>query len=422
MLKKIGLITMADVMTKGIGYLLLPVYLGLMSKEAFGQYGFLIGGLGSIGLLLSLSLYVPFIREFSKNTTKIEHQKIVSTIFISLFFWLILVTLALVLLKPYIVNIFIDFFAIKMFGDEIYLLSLLIIDTNVILLFVFALIVARRNTFELAVFTIFRFVSVSLLSIVFLYTALYSQDEVVNRMLGVIASELFVIAVYLFYIVKKYIHFSVDFELLKRHFQIALPLVPSGLIGFFMITIDRSLIAEYHGLSSLADYNLAMQALMPIEMLMSATQMVWSPYLFSVKNDIESLRQSLKVMFISLGVMILGVLFIYLLILYAIELNIIRGSFSLVPNIILMASVGVIANTLLNLNSNMYVRINKTKIQLMIGLLILLIYWALNIFLVPMYSVYGAAISSGIAYSVGLILGISILNKIININEKHAKL
>ena len=89
MLKKIGLITMADVMTKGIGYLLLPVYLGLMSKEAFGQYGFLIGGLGSIGLLLSLSLYVPFIREFSKSRASdsvVTTTCLMSTMFFTRFF------------------------------------------------------------------------------------------------------------------------------------------------------------------------------------------------------------------------------------------------------------------------------------------------------------------------------------------------
>jgi len=36
LLKKIGIVTFADAITKGIGYLILPVYLGLMTQDEYG--------------------------------------------------------------------------------------------------------------------------------------------------------------------------------------------------------------------------------------------------------------------------------------------------------------------------------------------------------------------------------------------------
>ena len=100
MLKKIGIVTFADAITKGIGYLILPVYLGLMPQHEYGEYGFILSFVGPFSLIIGLSVYVPFIRNFCVDSADISTQEeLVSTVFISLFFWLILVDLLLFLFK-----------------------------------------------------------------------------------------------------------------------------------------------------------------------------------------------------------------------------------------------------------------------------------------------------------------------------------
>ena len=86
MLKKIGIVTFADAITKGIGYLLLPVYLGLMPQDEYGEYGFILSFVGPFSLIIGLSVYVPFIRNFCVDSADISTQdELVSTVFISLF-------------------------------------------------------------------------------------------------------------------------------------------------------------------------------------------------------------------------------------------------------------------------------------------------------------------------------------------------
>jgi len=87
MLKKIGLISIANAVTSLGGYLLLPIYLSLMTQEEFGEFSFIVSVMGSLSLLVGLSLYVPFIRNFCADTSNdLTRSELVSTIFNSLLF------------------------------------------------------------------------------------------------------------------------------------------------------------------------------------------------------------------------------------------------------------------------------------------------------------------------------------------------
>ena len=57
----------------------------------------------------------------------------------------------------------------------------------------------------------------------------------------------------------------------------------------------------------------------------------------------------------------------------------------------------------------MFVYLKKTKYQLGIGLMILLINLSVNIALIPNYSFYGAAIAAGLANLTGLVVSLLLL-------------
>ena len=97
MLKKIGLVTFADAITKGIGYLLLPIYLGLMTQREFGEFSFITILISPLFLIVSFSLYVPFIRNFCAVNQK-SKDTLVSSIFNAVFIWLIVIDILLLLL------------------------------------------------------------------------------------------------------------------------------------------------------------------------------------------------------------------------------------------------------------------------------------------------------------------------------------
>jgi O-antigen/teichoic acid export membrane protein len=415
MLKKIGLITIADAITKGVGYLLLPVYLGLMTQREFGEFSFIFIAISPLSMFVGLSLYASFIRNFcSHKSSHATRKELVSTVFNSLFIWLIIIDVLFLLAKPLLINAYIGFFNVQGFADEKYYLIFLLINTGAVLLYCYSLLMSRKNSQEIVVFMLVKFSLVSVISLVFMYFNLLGHESVLNRLSGIFIAELVVALAYIFIYVRPYISLKINLSVLRDQFKIALPLIPLGLMGLFIVIIDRGLIAEYHGLEELANYNLAMMALLPIQMLMSATQVAWAPHLFSLKGPKDAMRQTIKVMMIALLIMIIGAGLLSLAIYLALFYNFIGTEYEVVPEIIIYSSIGVIASALIHLNSNMFVYLKKTNFQLVIGLVILVINWNINIALIPDYSFYGAAIAAGVSNVIGLAVGIIILKKITN--------
>lgn len=410
MLKKIGLVSIANAIIAAVGYLLLPIYLRLMTQEEFGEFSFIISVMSSFSLILGLSLYVPFIRNFcADKSNDLIRSELVSTVFNSLFIWLIIVDLFLLLAKPLLIEVYIGFFNISNFANEKYYLVLLSLNTGLILLYCYSLLMSKKNTQAIIVFTLTRFVFVSACSLIFIYFNFFGQGSVLNRLFGVFIAELFVTLTYLFIYVRPYISLKINLSVLKDQFKIALPLIPSGLIGLFIVAFDRSLITEHHGLKELANYNLAIMALVPMRMVMTATQVTWAPHLFSLKDSKNAMRQTIKTIKIAFFLMIISAPLLSLVIYLALIYNVIGSEYSVVPKIIIYASIGFIASILLQLNNNMFVYLKKTKYQFGIGLMILLINLSVNIALIPNYSFYGAAVAAGLANMTGLIVGFLLL-------------
>ena len=418
MLKKIGLITITNIIIAAVGYLLLPVYLRLMTQEEFGEFSFIISVMSSFSLILSLSLYVPFIRNYcADETDDLMRSELVSTVFNSLFIWLIIIDLFFLLAKPLIIDIYIGFFNISNFANEKYYLVLLSLNTGGILLYCYSLLMAKKNTRAIITFTLSRFIFVSASSLIFIYFNFFGQESVLNRLIGVFIAELLVTLAYLFIYVIPNISLRINLLLLKDQFKIALPLIPSGLIGLITVAFDRGLITEHHGLKELANYNLAMMALVPMHMVMTATQVAWAPHLFSLKDPKSAMRQTIKTMKIAFLLMIISAPLLSLAIYLALIYNFIGAEYSVVPKIIIYASIGVIALVLLQLNNNMFVYLKKTKYQFGIGLMILIINLSVNILLIPNYSFYGATVAAGLANLTGLGVGLFLLIRMTKNNK-----
>jgi O-antigen/teichoic acid export membrane protein len=275
---------------------------------------------------------------------------------------------------------------------------------------------ARKSTSEIVIFILTKFLLVSLISIFLLYIKPFGFDSVLSRLIGIVAAELVIMIIYLYFIVRPYITLEINLDLLRSHLRLSLPLLPSGLIGLFMVMIDRGLITKHHGLDDLASYNLAMMALMPIPMIMSGLQVAWAPYLFSIKNKIEALKQSIKLIKVAFGLMLGASILISGVVGLAIMFNWIGTEYNSVPKVIIYASLGVVASAIIHLTNNLFLYLKKTKYQLLIVLIILGINWILNILLIPSYSYYGASIAAGLSFIVGLLISIYILFQIINKN------
>jgi O-antigen/teichoic acid export membrane protein len=233
-------------------------------------------------------------------------------------------------------------------------------------------------------------------------------------------AELMVMLGYFLTIFRNYFKWSFNKAFFRENFRIAIPLIPSAIIGIFVAVIDRRLIAQHHGLADLANYNLTMQALAPIQMLMSAVQVAWSPHLFSIKDNRKALSKSVSLMAVALVTMSAIVMLIAFAVYHAIFTNYISLEYKEVPLLILYASVGSIASALIHLNNNMFVQLGITKEQLVVAMLLLGSNWILNLMLIPSYSYYGAVIAAGISNILALAIGLLLIYKAVNRKNIYA--
>ena len=406
---KIGLITLVDVATKISAFIILPIYLGLMPKEEFAEFTFIQAAIIPVTLTISLSLYVPFINFLTNNNKLFDFKDIISSVINFIVVWLLIFLFLFLLLKPFLIAGLGEFFSINSsLSFKYYILAFLII-TNTLVLYLYSLIISRKKSNETIFFLLLKFILANLLSLIFLYYEIFGSDSSLNRFSGLLFGELILIFIYYIYLLNKYLSFKINLNVISKLLRTALPLIPSGLIGLAMVLIDRKYILSYHGADDLADYNLAMIILMPIQMLMASIQTIWAPYLFSIDSMYKSFKNTLNMTLFYLILSLLSVLAAYILVKIVLYLGIIDSSYANVTKIIIFLGVGVSLMSVLQLSGNLFVRLEKTEFQLFVSIVILALFYLFNNILVPNLSGTGAALALSISYFIGFILSILIL-------------
>tara|TARA_B110000858_G_C17774173_1_gene461292 strand:+ start:443 stop:1753 length:1311 start_codon:yes stop_codon:yes gene_type:complete len=406
---KIGIITLVDVATKVSAFIILPFYLGLMPKEEFAEFTFIQAALIPLTLTISLSLYVPFINFLTNNKNTFNSQDIINSVINFLFIWLLILLILFIFLKPLLISELGKFFSIDSYLSLKYYIIFFLVITNTFSLYLYALVISRKKNYETVIFLLLKFIFANLFSLIFIYFEINGSDTSLNRFSGILFGELILIGIFYFYMINNYISLRLNWIIISKLFKTAIPLIPSGIIGLCMVLIDRKYILNYHGSEDLADYNLAMIILMPIQMLMASVQTIWAPYLFSIDTTVKSYKNTFNMSLFYLIISIFAVLASFILFKTVLYFGIIDSVYFNVPQIILFLGLGVSFMTVLQLFVNLFVRLEKTEFHLIISLIILVIFFLLNNVLVPSLSGVGAAIALTISYFVGFALSVLIL-------------
>ena len=415
---KIGLITLVDVVTKISAFMILPLFLGLMNKEEFAEFTFIQAALIPLSLTISLSLYVPFINFLTNNKNTFKLQDIINSVINFLFIWLLILLILFIFLKPLLISELGKFFSIDSYLSFKYYIILFLVITNTFTLYLYSLIISRKKNYETIIFLLLKFIFANLFSLIFIYFEINSSDSSLNRFSGILFGELILIGIFYFHLINKYISLRINWTIISKLFKAAIPLLPSGIIGLCMVLIDRKYILNYHGSEDLADYNLAMIILMPIQVLMASVQTIWAPYLFSIESTIKSYKNTFNMSFFYLIISIFAVLCAFILFKTVLYFRIIDSIYFNVPQIILFLGLGVSFMSILQLFGNLFVRLEKTEFILIVSLIILVFFFLLNNVLVPSFSGVGAAIALTISYFVGFALSSLIL---FNLYQKEIK-
>jgi O-antigen/teichoic acid export membrane protein len=206
-------------------------------------------------------------------------------------------------------------------------------------------------------------------------------------------------------------------EILIELFSFSFLIYLTNLLAFFTYKVDIWFLEFYKGSSSVGVYSLSVMFAQIVWLIPNAISSIHLAEIVSNKTDhqIKITLLSLKISFYS--ALLIGIL-IYLFS-YFFIVSIFGEKFNNVPNIILILFIGVIPFSSMPIISSYLAGVNNYKNNFIISFVVCFITFLLDIFLIPIYGLNGAAIASSISYILGAVLLTSYFLKITNLKLKY---
>ncbi len=406
--QKISLVLSVDVISKVISFVLLPIYLNLMPKNEFGEYGFVFVTIITASTLMTLNFYIFIIKDLSVIKKFIEQKEKFSTLFIFVMMCNLLLFFFGIACEVYF-HIISNFFGILLFQIEKVICILLLIFFNVASLFQYSLILSRKKIYEICLFILFKVIFANFFSLIFLTNINEIYDTVLLRLFGVLLGEIIQFISLHIIINKNYYEINFNINYFNKKILTALPLIASSLASLIITVVDRKLLQLYYGNKYLAEYNLVYFLLLPITMIVSSFQSIWNPKMFNIKNYSLAFAKTKIVIIYMFFFLLFIAASIYVCILILFKFSFINQEYQNILPLYLAMTVGFIFGILLNFIDGLNLYLNRTLYKLYVTLITLFIFSVLNFFLIPKYAYYGIAISLFISNVVGFLIGIILL-------------
>ncbi|MGE5435678.1 MAG: lipopolysaccharide biosynthesis protein [Syntrophothermus sp.] len=412
-LKRFTKVFTLDVLVRASNFILLPVYLKLMSKEEFGLYTYLYSFLSLFSLIMNFGLYLA-VSKLYHDYKEHERKSLVFTINILLLFLLMVVLLPIYLTGA-------DYYFIRVllthpFNYDIYRNYLFFSLIIAVLSFMMTnFFIASENIKYLQIFNFLKLVLVHGVVIYLLYTI--NDNSIKIRFQYAYLIEGLIILLFMFFYVK---NMAVDFkiEYAKKALKIGLPSMFIFIFGLVYNLSDKFILEKYGTYSDMAIYNLGFTLASIISVVFNSFQSVYLPFFFKEKDLIKSFSRTKNILAkMSILFSLLSIL-IYIGIYFAIMLNLIdKEKYSEVLFILPILLASQIVQSAVLLFSNYVVYFEIVYVGTVIIAILSAVNLGLNLLLIPKYNYVGAAVSTLIITSLSLLfyysyIKIKYINKI----------
>jgi O-antigen/teichoic acid export membrane protein len=392
--KQTAIYSIGNLSTKLIGFLLLPIY---TSKLTTGDYG-ILAYMEATSLLiiavLNLGLPTGILRYCSSDNKK-NDKEIIFTVFCFSFFISLLILAPLFVFRLHVSEILLNS------RDYILLINLLLVIIPIEVFNNLTLSVIRlREKSGLYVFLIITKFTLSL--ILNIYFIIGRHMKVDGIMLSQLLSGMVLIFLSLGFLLRN-IKFRFQLEILKDMLRYSFPLIFTTLSSMALTMSDRYIIEYFINFSELGVYSLGVKFAGLINVfILQSFQLGYLPIAFKIYNQPEAKQFFTKVMTYLVLVLIIASLAVSL---FSKEVIVVMArknpdfwrAFVLIP-ILCMGHVFRGIQYLFSLSLH-YVK--KTHINAFIVLSTALFNIGMNLIIVKIVGIFGAALSNLFAYMVG---------------------
>lgn len=290
--KKLGRTILLDVLSKGLPYLFLPLFLKLMPLTEYGLYTF----------ILYIVTTGAYIFQFGFETAKSKLYFIYDAsergrMLFSMNFFLGLLFLAIVIIdlkfkiiSTYVLNMHFE----KEFSFEFSILALILINAITTLLMRHLTLSSQVLTYQ--IWNTFKIFLINFLVILTAYFILSSTMNAVQRICyEAFFSFIITLPLYI-YFYSIHFEYKLDFKIMSRVFQLGTPMMIGGIIAIAYNISDKYFIQKFIDYSAMATYNLTLFLIMPIGLLFTSFfDSYWVPKFFNENKEQIKIDKTNKV-------------------------------------------------------------------------------------------------------------------------------
>ena len=377
-----------DVVTKLIGFILLPVYLRLMSQNEYGVFGYFLGFVNTFGSLFNLGLYVAQTKLYH-DYQKQSRESLLFTLNVLLYAY-IGIAFALI----YIFRI--DYILIKvLFSHPIHYDSyrssfFLGILMNVMTTMLFNYFITAEKIRLIQIYNLMRIIVDNAVIILLLVTL--PGDKALIRLNAYFILELVITAgMGLFYLQEMRPEFS--WKQARHAMKIGLPIAAGGIISLVYNFSDRFILEKVAQFSYMAIYNLGLTIAGIIGMVFSTFHNIWLPLFFKEKDLKANYRKTNKATLVLAGMFVVLGMGLWITVALLLRFSIIRSEYNQVLILLPILMAGQIAQSVTFLYNNYMTYFEKVYIATAMSVFSSILILVFNILLIPRWKMFGAAFS-----------------------------
>lgn len=378
-----------DLLIKGSAFLLLPLYLNLMTQEEFGNYSYIVSIIGMLAFVFGMGQHATLNRFY--HSAEYNRDTVVENLHIILFTSFIFFGFILIVFKDYFISLFFKFIISDILYFTMIFLAILIALNRMFMAFLYQ----SENIQMVQKKNIFDFFIINTLALSFLYFLAFPKDEL--RVTAMAIGYLIILFVFYRQFISRY---HLKFSNRSKFFYLrglknGLPMAVGSFSNFFIAFGDRFVIEKLLDASALGIFSFGMAIIGILMLIFQSFQNVWLPYLFKEKNLDISFKRVYKIIWIFLGVSIVaGIGFyglIYILANYFIEYSYIR-SLEFIWILVLASFFQIAGMTV----AGFYQIFEKNHISVPVNIMAGILNIWMNYYFIGLYGLIGAAISTAI--------------------------
>jgi len=260
--------TVSNIFVKGINFLTIPIFAAIMTQEAFGGFSLYASWVAIFSIVIGLQ--TNSVLNIGKRDYPTEYNRYlntalsISTLFFIVVFWIIF------LFKGYLS-------ALLDFSPNIILVLFIQSYLSYIFVFINSYFVFEERPKSYSIVAFIYTLSNVLLSLFLVLN--YENDQVISRIYGMFIPS--VILAVIFYI-KIYTKTKVFLEkrFISEIFVLSFPIILHGLGNQILMQLDRIMISSYLGLKANALYSFGYNVALILNVVWSSLNSAWVPWYF----------------------------------------------------------------------------------------------------------------------------------------------